>query len=212
MLVPSRRRPVGRALGGDFVELPPKDQIHLRLGLRCADAWTQTAENAKPPCSVLAQIRVIDRLDRPPEFRPTSDLITEKSGRHNANDGQSCFADRDPPPYHIRVSAESAPPILVANDRRRLRAGGVVIGFGQRPPQQRIDAEHGKEIAGDALLLHRLRDRSRLTHSQPRAPYKASRNDARERLITVTEHFVQRVVEAVVCAWRHVRPGNGKYH
>src|SRR5262245_65460208 len=99
--------------------------------------------------------------------------------------------------YDGSIQAEPALPEIVADYRHRLWIAYPVIILGQRAAYDRIDSQNGEEVTRHAILLSRLDLACRPLHRQPRPSHHTRGKDAGEGVITIAEHFVERVVKTI---------------
>ena len=84
-------------------------------------------------------------LDRQPEVRPLPAGFADKTRRCDTDDRQRRVAHSECLPEHVLTAAESALPVVVADDDGRFLA--PIVGCRKDPADRRADAEHVKEPA-----------------------------------------------------------------
>jgi hypothetical protein len=73
-----------------------------------------------------------------------TDVFAEEAGGSHADDGDRRAADADDAVEDVGIASESAPPVSVAGNRDRMRAGRDVVGGAEDATGRGADAQGGK--------------------------------------------------------------------
>src|SRR3954467_14151676 len=140
--------------------------VHVGVGLLHRDAIFQPAQHRVLVAPAAGTEGVLwsegERRKNVGRLR-AADGITE-AARHHADDLPRLAVDLQRAADSVRGTAEAMLPERIAQDRAAMLAVDLIVAD-KRPAERGADAQHGKELAGDAQSAHVLQAAALVPHA-----------------------------------------------